>query len=375
MENAKKPKVKSILLLGLASWLAAWPTAAGAVDALLRDVSRIQGLRENQLIGYGLVVGLQGTGDSRNSAVTSRSLANMLEKFGMDLSQRDFTTKNTAAVMVTATLAPFVQSGDRIDVAIASLGDAKSLQGGTLLMTPLRTGNEQVYAVAQGPITVGGYYVGQSGQSIQKNVTTAGYLSNGAIVEKSVTAEFLQNNRFALKLERTDFVLASRVVKSLNDKFGAGTAKTVNGTDIEMLIPDLYRDRPAAFIAEAQSLSIPQDTEANIVIDERTGTVVVGGDVRISKVAISHGSLHIAIAGQTRVSQPLPFTLGHTVTSEDLSVRADEAKGNLMVMPEGTSIEALVRALNTIGTMPRDVIVILQNMKAAGALHGRLITR
>lgn len=353
----------------------AWTAPGIAVDVRLRDISHIQGLRDNPLIGYGLVVGLQGTGDSRNSPVTSRSMANLLEKFGLDATQRDFSSKNTAAVMVTATLSPFVRPGDRIDVSIASLGDAKSLQGGTLLMTPLRAGNQQVYATAQGPVAVGGYYVGRSSQQIQKNVTTAGGVSSGAIVEKAVDSVYLEDNRFTLKLERTDFILADQVVRRLGDKFGAGIAKCLNGTDIEITLPEPYRDRPVAFIAETQNLTVPQAADANIVIDERTGTVVVGGDVRISKVAVSHGGLHIAIAGENRISQPLPLSQGHTVVAEDLNIRADESKGNLMVMPEGTSIEELVRALNALGTLPRDTIVILENMKAAGALHGRLLTR
>jgi flagellar P-ring protein FlgI len=365
-----RPAVPAALLAVCACALSAY-----GVDVRLRDISHIQGLRDNQLIGYGLVVGLQGTGDSRNSLVTSRSLANLLEKFGLDTTQRDFTTKNSAAVMVTATLTAFVRPGDRIDTAIASLGDAKSLQGGTLLLTPLRAGNQQIYAVAQGPVAVGGYYVGQSIQQIQKNVTTSGTISNGAIVEKAVEATFLTDNKFVFKLERTDFILADQVVKRLEEKYGAGTAKSVNGTDVEVTLPESFRDQPVAFIAEAQSLTVPQDAAADVVIDERTGTVVVGGDVRISKVAISHGGLHIAIAGDVKVSQPQPFSQGHTVMAEALDIRADEAKGNLMVLPEGTSIEELVRALNTLGTLPRDTIVILENMKAAGALHGRLITR
>jgi flagellar P-ring protein FlgI len=349
--------------------------SAGAVDVRLRDCAHIQGLRENALLGYGLVVGLQGTGDSRNSLVTLRAMANMLEKFGMEITQSDFVSRNTAAVMVTANLMPFVRPGDKLDVGISSLGDAKSLQGGTLLMTALYAGNHQVYATAQGPVAVGGYYAGQNAQQIQKNVTTGGVISSGGIVEKLVDSEFLKDNKFTLTLERTDFALANQVVKKIEAKYGAGVAASGNGTDVVLALPAEFQAKPAAFIAEVLDVTVPMDNDARVVIDERTGTVVIGGDVRISKVAVSHGSLHIAIAGDTIVSQPLPQTLGHTVVAEQLSVRADEAKGKLVVMPEGTSIEELVRALNALGTLPRDVIVILTNLKAVGALHGSIITR
>jgi flagellar P-ring protein precursor FlgI len=349
--------------------------AIGAVEVRLRDCAHIQGLRENAVIGYGLVVGLQGTGDSRNSIVTLRSMANMLEKFGMDMTQKDFAAKNSAAVMVTATLMPFVRSGDKLDVSISSMGDAKSLQGGTLMMTALYAGNHQIYATAQGPVSVGGYYVGQSSQSIQKNVTTGGIISNGGIVEKAVDSEFLKDNKFTLTLARTDFVLANQVLKRIEGQYGANVAQTLNGTEIVITLPGEYQAKPAAFIADLLNLSVPQENDARVVIDERTGTVVIGGDVRISKVAVSHGSLHIAIAGETKVSQPLPFTMGQTVVAEQLSIRGDEAKGKLVVLPEGTSIEELVRALNALGTLPRDIIVILSNLKAVGALHGTIITR
>jgi flagellar P-ring protein precursor FlgI len=356
-------------------WALALASMASAVDVKLRDCSHIQGLRENAVIGYGLVVGLQGTGDSRSSAVTLRSMANLLEKFGLDLTQRDFTSKNTAAVMVTATLMPFVRPGDKIDVGVSSLGDAKSLQGGTLLMTALYAGNQQVYATAQGPISVGGYYVGQGSQKIQKNVTTAGVIPNGGIVEKPVDSEFLKDNKFTLILEQTDFILADQVVKKIEDKFGAKTAETTNGTDVAVTLPAAYQNKTSEFMAELLNLTVPQESDARVVIDERTGTVVIGGEVRISKAAISHGSLHIAIAGETKISQPLPFSLGHSVVAEQLSIRADERKGNVVLMPEGSSIEALVRALNALGTLPRDIIVILTNLKAVGALHGNIVTR
>lgn len=348
---------------------------ANAVEVRLRDVSRIQGLRENQLIGYGLVVGLQGTGDSRNSALTSRSMANMLEKFGLNLSQRDFATRNAAAVMVTGTLMPFVQPGDRIDVEISSIGDAKSLQGGTLLLTTLFTGNQQPMSSAQGQVSVGGYYAGQGKQQILKNVTTAGRIPNGGIVEKPVTSEFMKDNKFVLTLEKTDFIMATKVVERLNGQFGADTAKTVNGTDIEIALPAKYQAQPAAFIAEAQNLKVMTENESRVVIDERTGTVVIGGEVRISQVAISHGGLHIAIAGETLISQPMAFSSGHTLVAQDLSIRADESQNTLVTLPEGTNIEELVRALNKIGTLPRDIIVILENLKTAGALHGTIMAR
>lgn len=348
---------------------------ARAVEVRLGDVAHIQGLRENQILGYGLVVGLQGTGDSRYSWVTAHSMANMLEKFGLNLSERDFTARNSAAVMVTAKLMPFTREGDKLDVNVASIGDAKSLQGGTLLLTPLLAGNQQVYAQAQGPVSVGGYYVGTQTQSIKKNVTTVGVISHGAIVEKSVDSVFLKENKFKFTLERTDFIFAHQVVTKLVKQFGLGVARTTNGTDIEIEIPERYQPNPVGFIAEAMELNVEFPDVARVVIDERTGTVVIGGEVRISKVAVSHGGLHIAVAGETLISQPVPFTVGETVVAEQLSLRADESGREMMVMPAGTTIEELVRALNAIGTLPRDVIVILQNMKAVGALHAQIVVR
>jgi len=368
-------KMSALLLVvaSLTGWLVTEP--ALAVQVLLRDISHIQGLRENALIGYGLVVGLQGTGDSRASLATSKTVANMLEKFGLNLNQKDFSARNVAAVMITATLNPFVREGDRIDVGIASLGDAKSLQGGTLLMTPLLAGNQKAYATAQGPVSVGGYYVGTRSQSIQKNVTTAGVIPSGAIVEKSVDCDYIHDNTFKLTLEGTDFILANQVITSLEKKFGEGIAKTANGTEIEIKIPDSYTGNPVRFIAEALQVPVEHQARARVVVDERTGTVVVGGDVRIAKVAVTHGSLHIAISGETKISQPSPFSLGHTVVAEELSIRADEGKGTLVTLPEGTTIEELVRALNTLGALPRDIIVILENLKATGALHAQIVAR
>lgn len=361
------------VLLWLILKLAAIP--ANAVQVTLGDVTQIQGLRENQIIGYGLVVGLQGTGDSRQSLLTAKSMANMLEKFGLNLSSRDFYIRNCAAVMVTATMLPFTREGNKIDVNVASIGDAKSLQGGTLLMTPLLAGNQKVYAQAQGPISVGGYYVATRKQSIRKNITTAGVIPNGGIIEKTVDCEFLKDNRFNLVLERTDFILADQIVRLLVGKFGLGVARTRNGTDIEIVIPQTHQPNPVSFIAEAMVLPVQHNDKARIVIDERTGTIVVGGEIRIAKVAVSHGGLHIAISGDVKISQPMPFSLGHTVVAEDLAIRVDEAQGEMVIMPEGTTIEELVRALNALGTLPRDIIVIVENLKAIGALHAQVITR
>lgn len=357
-----------VLLLGLTSL--AWP-----VRLTIKDVAHVQGLRENQLLGYGLVVGLQGTGDSRYSGVTSKTMANMLEKFGLNLTNRDFASRNAAAVMVTTTLMPFMRGGDRLDVHISSIGDAKSLQGGTLLMTPLFAGNQTIYAYAQGPVSVGGYYAGTRSQSIQKNVTTVGVISSGAIVEKSVDSSFIEKQQLKLTLERTDFELASAVVQAINSQFGGQVASTTNATDIAITIPPQQQNDPVGFIAKTLDLSINVDEQPRVVVDERTGTIVVGGDVKISKVAISHGGLHIAIAGETQVVQPLPLSLGHTVVAENLSLRTDEQKGELVSLPAGTTIDELVRALNTVGTLPRDIMVILQNLRTVGALHASILAR
>jgi flagellar P-ring protein FlgI len=326
-------------------------------------------------MGYGMVVGLQGTGDSRNSILTSQSMANILEKFGLNPSQKDFAAKNCAAVMVTANLSPIVRVGDKVDVGISSIGDAKSLQGGTLLMTALYAGNQKIYANAQGPVSVGGYYAAIQNQSIKKNVTTAGVISNGAIVEKNVDAVFMKEKQLVFTLNQNDFILASQVIKCLNDHFGANTAKSINGADVEITIPDNYSNSAVDFIAEALALKINHEGRSRVVVDERTGTVVVGGDVKISKVAITHGGLHIAIAGETVVSQPNSFSQGRSVVAENLSIRTDEAKSQLVVLPGNATIEQLVQALNAVNTLPRDVIVILENLKAVGALHAEIVVR
>lgn len=346
-----------------------------AIAVTIGDVTHIQGLRENQLIGYGLIVGLQGTGDSRYSQVTSKTMANMLEKFGLNLNNRDFSSRNSAAVMVTATLMPFMRSGDRLDVHISSIGDAKSLQGGTLVMTPLIAGNQEIFAYAQGPISVGGYYVGTRTQSIKKNITTVGVISGGAIVEKAVDAKFIYQDQLKLTLDRTDFALAAQIVSTINQQYGMAVASTSNATEIELQLPNDYKQDPVGFIAKTLKLGITTDEKPSIVVDERTGTIVVGGDVRLEKVAISHGGLHIAIAGETKISQPMPLTLGQTVVAEELSLRADERRGEVVSLPAGATIDELVRALNAVGTLPREIMVILQNLKTIGALHAKIVTR
>jgi flagellar P-ring protein precursor FlgI len=239
----------------------------------------------------------------------------------------------------------------------------------------LFAGNQEVYATAQGPVSVGGYYVQSGNQQIKKNITTSGVISGGAIVERGVGGELVKENKITLSLDQQDFGLAQQVKKSLDNLFGQGTAQTPNSAEIVLTLPEKYGDDPVAFVAEALAATVTSPDNARVVVDERTGTVVVGGEVKISKVAVSHGGLHIAIAGETKVFQPAPFSLGQSVVAEQLSLRADERAKEMVALPEGTTIEELVRALNALGTLPRDTIVILENIRAAGALHARIISR
>lgn len=342
-----------------------------SASARVKDVAKVQGVRSNQLVGYGLVVGLAGTGDSNKSLFTIQSVASMLKSFGVTMNAAQVQSKNVAAVMITAQLPPFVKPGDTIDVTISSLGDAKSLQGGTLVQTPLRAANGAVYAVGQGPLSLGGYSAGGSGNSQQKNFPTVGTIPGGAIVERDVPADFSANGTITLALNQPDFTTASRVSEAVESRFGAIAYARDPGTVI-VTVPGEYSSSVVSFVAALEELPVTPDAVAKVIINERTGTIVMGSQVSISEVAVAQGSLTVKITTSQEVSQPPLLSGGKTVVTDKKEVAVDEQKGSLIVLPASTKVGDVVNALNAVGATPRDIMAILQAMKAAGALHAEV---
>lgn len=390
MISAKHWMTAAFALMALAMILLA---PGKAHSARLKDISTIEGVRTNQLIGYGLVVGLKNTGDkSYKSAFTIQTLLSMLERLGttVDISQltdkrvgvsdvrmlRDVRVENVAAVMVTADLPPFVKQGGKIDVVVSSLGDAKSLQGGTLLLTPLKAANGEVFAVAQGPLSLGGGHNEHVRRvSETKNHPTVGRISGGAVVEKEVGFDFSKLEKLTISLSYPDFTTTQRAVELINATLGADTAKALDSSVIEVSIPPQYADKRVEMVAKIEGLDISTDTQAKVALDERTGTVVIGENVKISKVAISHGNLVIRVDDLTKVSQPKPLSAGQTVVVPKTLLTVEEVGGKserLMVVDPGINISDLVKALNAMGTSPRDLIAIFQALKASGALKAQL---
>ncbi len=346
-------------------------SAKEAGAARIKELGYINGVRSNQLIGYGLVVGLNGTGDKSNTLFTFQSLANLLDKMGVKVDPRSTKVNNVAAVMVTADLPPFAKTGNKIDAVISSIGDAKSIEGGVLLLTQLKGADGEVYGIGQGPIVVGGFSAGGAGASVQKNHPTVGRIVNGVSIEKEISYDHLKTETIVVSLKTPDFTNARKIVDRVNDIF-AGSAYAKDGGTINITVPDALKSNPVKFLAILEGLEIKPDTIARIVVDEKTGTVVIGENVRISTVAISHGNISVQIKEDQKVSQPLPFSSGTTVATPDTQMKIEEEKGRFMVMEGGISIRELVNALNAIGVSTRDVIIILQTIKAAGALHADL---
>jgi len=338
----------------------------------IKDVAGIKGVRQNQLVGYGIIVGLDGTGDDDKTGFSRQSLVSMLEKMGIVVDVKSVKVDNMAAVMVTANLPPFSKSGSRVDVNVASIGNAKSIQGGTLLMTPMKAPNGEVYAVAQGPISIGGFsFGGAAGGGVQKNHPTVGLIPGGAIIEKEVPVDLSKKTNLEISLNQPDFTTCLRMAETISSHAGT-KAEAMDAGTVSVTIPDSYLDNKVAFIAGIEALEIQIDTRAKIVLNERTGTVVMGDNVRISTVAVSHGNLSIVIKEQSQVSQPLPFSQGQTVVTPQTEVRVEEQKSNLVLMQAGASIGDVVRGLNAMGVSPRDLIAIIQAIKAAGALQADL---
>lgn len=342
--------------------------------ARLKDLVSIEGVRENQLLGYGLVVGLKGTGDKQQVLFSAQSLTNMLERMGISVSPTLLQVKNTAAVMVTATLPPFAQPGMRIDTTAAAVGDCSNLQGGILVLTSLRGADGQVYAVAQGPVVTGGFATGRGGTSQTVNHPTVGRSPSGAIVERAAPT-VTPHGVVRLQLRQSDFTTSARIAEAVNKKFAnpSPAARTENAGLVSVTIPAEYASRPTEFVAELENLTVESDRPARVIINERTGTIVLGKDVHISPVAIMHGNLNVEIQTSFAVSQPAPFSpQGATEVVPQTSVTAKEEKARNVVLKHGATVEELVRALAAIGSTPRDVIAILQNLRSAGALEAEL---
>jgi len=339
-------------------------------DVRVKDLVNVEGVRPNQLIGMGLVVGLQGTGDKGDLAL--RMMQNMARQFGVAVDTKAIKSKNAAVVTVTCELPAFARPGQTVDVGVSAMGDAKSLQGGVLLQTPLQAADGKVYAVAQGPLLVGGFAAGGQGAQVTKNITTTGRVAGGAIVERDVPMAFAEGGRITLLLRNPDFTTAQRVAEVLNRQYG-NIAAPVDATRVAVVVPPAFGTNPTQFLAEVEGLRIRPDTVARVVVNERSGTVVMGGDVRIGSVAVAHGNLTVRVQERQDVSQPQPFSRGETTVTTQTDVSVQEQPGQLLTLPAATSVNDLVESMNGVGASPRDIIAILQAIQQAGALHGELV--
>lgn len=371
----KKGRIRlmAFALMSLALSLgAACPASA---EVRIKDIVEIEGVRDNLLVGYGLIVGLNGTGDSLgNSPFTEQSLIGMLERLGVNIRDQSLNTKNVAAVMVTATLPPFTNQGARIDVSVSALGDAKSLQGGTLLVTPLMGADGEVYAVAQGPVAVSGFTAQGDAASVTQNIPTTGRVSSGAIIEREIAFNLEDLGTVRLALRNPDFTTARRIADAINNGLGSNVARAENSSSVHIGLPQGQTGSLVDLITQIEQFSVTPDQIARVVIDERSGVIVMGSDVRISTVAIAQGNLTVRVTETPQVSQPAPFAQqGQTtvVPRSELEVDAESHK-QLAVLDSGVTLQDLVASLNALGVGPRDIITILQSIKAAGALQAEI---
>lgn len=342
-----------------------------AESVRIKDIANFSGMRSNQLVGYGLVVGLSGTGDKKDSTFTMRSMVNMLEKMGVQVDMSKMKPKNVAAVMVTASMPLSAKPGSAMDVTVSSLGDASSLLGGVLIQTPLKGIDDKVYALAQGSLTVGGFSASGGMATAQKNITTVGQIPGGATVERSVPYEFNTLDNLTLTMNAPDFSTTNQVVERLNNALGGNFAKAADVGTIKLDVPEDFKGNIVPLMASIENMEVTPDMAAKVVVDEKTGTIILGRDVRISRVAVAHGSLSVVVQESLNVSQPGPFSSGTTAVTPqtDIATREDERKLNIM---EGATLQELVDGLNSVGATPRDLISILRAMKTAGALHAHL---
>ena len=390
-----KTKAKTISIGVAVIFMTSLIAVSSLWAARIKDIASIGGIRDNQLVGYGLVVGLAGTGDDIENGFTKETLANMLSRQGLGMkeqSRNDLESDNVASVMVSADLPPFAKVGSKIDVAVSSIGDADSLRGGILLMTPLRGADGAVYAVAQGPVSVGGFSAGGSGASVSKNHPTSGRITNGASVERELKYDFEERRVISINLYRPDFTTATGVATAIPAIVAGVKAKIMDASTVTVNLEESFRGNALELVSIIENVNIEVDSPAMVVIDEKTGTIVMGENVRISTVAVAHGNLYIQIKETKDVSQPAPFAPappagstavdagggtvvapgGQTVVTTDTTVGVEEEKNRLVVVPRGVTIQDVVRALNAIGVTPGDLITILQTIKSAGALQADL---
>ena len=340
----------------------------------MRDLAMIAGARDNQLVGYGLVAGLAGLGD-KDPVYTKQTVANLLQRYGINLQPTTLSAKNVAVVMVTADIPAFIKPGQRLDVQVASMGDATSLQGGVLLQTPLFGADNKVYAVAQGPVSIGGFSAGTGGASVTKNHPTTAQIVNGALVEREIPTTIVQDHTLELLLREPDFTLASRLAAAINNAY-TNSAHALDSTAVQVHIPEAAEAFPVDFIASIESLEVEPDTPARIVINERTGTIVATSSIRISSCAVAHGNITINVASTLDVSQPNPMsTGGQTVVTPRTTTQVTENKSSVVALPELPTVEKVASALNNLGVTPRDMMAIFQAMKQAGALQAELLLR
>nr|WP_246462561.1 flagellar basal body P-ring protein FlgI [Pelagicoccus albus] len=367
------PKVKTLLLT-----ISALLVSASFLQAArVKDLASVEGGRDNQLVGYGLVVGLAGDGDS-DSPMTINAVANSLKRFGLTVDPDELKSANIAAVMITADIPPFAREGTRIDVTVSSIGDAESLQGGVLLQTPLLGADDEVYAVAQGQIAVGGYIGGAGGAggaTVQKNHPTVGTISNGAIVEREIEMDVSRGGSVKLILRNPDYNTASKLAEGINVIFPSSTL-ALDAAAVQVTIPEIYVGREVDFISSIGGITVEPDTPAKIIINERTGTIVATAGVRVSTVAVSHGSLSLTIARSQNISQPGPLAqVGETAVAEGTNVTVEEELGAFHIVPDYPTIQQVTNALNAMGVSTREMMSILQAMKSAGALQAELVIK
>ena len=371
IRRPRLPRIASTPALAACA-LALLLTLPLAQAARLKDLVTIEGVRDNMLIGYSLIVGLNGTGDRQQTVFSTQSLSNLLQKMGVNVAPTALRVNNIAAVMVTATLPPFASPGSRIDVTVSSIGDAANLQGGTLLLTSLKAASGDVYAVAQGPVSIGGFAAGRGATGVQVNHPTVGRIPEGAVVERTSPTPRPDPAGFRLQLRRPDFVTASRISKRLRDTFPDARIQAENSAVVTVRMPDAYRERPVEFIAQLEALDVTTDRRAKVMLNERTGTVVIGNDVTLAPVSVLHGNLTVQIVTDYLVSQPAPLSTGQTAVTPQVNVQVKEEQARQVVLKEGANVEELIKALMAIGSTPRDIIAIMQGISAAGALDADL---
>jgi flagellar P-ring protein precursor FlgI len=370
MKEIKRSLIAAALAFAMLSLLVT-PARVSAQGVLLKDIANVQGVTANQLVGYGIVTGLNQTGDSTSVLFTSKTIQNILQTFGLSTQSTDVRTRDVAAVMVTAKLPPFAHSGDNADVIVSALGDSTTLQGGTLILTELRGPNNLVYATAQGPISVGGFSADTgTGNSISKNFVTAGRVPGGAVIARDMITNLQQDPAgFSYVLSTPDYKTAARTTAALNSKFGRGTAHALDAATVRVTLPTRYINDPVSFLADAGDLKIDADQLAKVVINERTGTIVMGGDITLAPVAIAHGNLSITIATTNQAVPAGPFSNAPTVTQTNTTVKTAESGRKLIYISGAGTLSQVVRALNTIGVSPRDLISIVQALRESGSLQ------